>query len=270
MKYGGTMENPQKAADFITKLRLDLKQEDAIPEDFRPADPNEGYRVQKEVVKRLLAEYGGKTVGYKVACTNKLAQKLLNLSSPFYGCLLSSLVHTSPARVRAKDFSMQLIEPEFAFEMAKDLPAKDTPYTTKEVSAAVGAVLPVIEIVDTRFTDWTTVGVPSLISDNGCNGAWVMGASYTNWQALDLETHAAALIVNGETKLTGNGAAVLGHPLNSLTWLANALCEQGIALKAGEFVSTGVCTDVYHASPDDDIVADFGKIGDVRVSFMNT
>jgi 2-keto-4-pentenoate hydratase len=91
-----------------------------------------------------------------------------------------------------------------------------------------------------------------------------------HWHALDLKAHEVALIVNGETKLTGTGAAVLKHPLNSLTWLANILGEQGEALKAGEFISTGVCTDVYLAEPDDEIIADFGVIGRVAVSFMNT
>ena len=75
-------------------------------------------------------------------------------------------------------------------------------------------------------------------------------------------------MVNGAEKLSGSGAAVLGHPMNSLVWLANTLCEQGKALKTGDLVSTGVCTDIYHAEPGDHIVADFGTLGSAEVSFF--
>jgi 2-keto-4-pentenoate hydratase len=56
--------------------------------------------------------------------------------------------------------------------------------------------------------------------------------------------------------------------LNSLVWLANTLCEQDKALKAGDLVSTGVCTDIYLAEPGDHIVADFGTLGTAEVSFF--
>ena len=264
------MENSSKAADFISQLRFTRCQEPVIPQDCRPDDSNAGYLVQREVVQRLLHRYGGHTVGYKVACTNILAQRLLNLNEPFFGRLLSSSVYTSPARLNPADFSMRLIEAEFAFEMAKDLPIEGAPYRVEAVSAGVAAVLPAIEIVDTRFTDWTAVGAPSLIADNACNAAWVQGKSYDSLQAFDLKTHEVALMVNGETKRRGRGFEVLGHPLNSLTWLANALSKQGKTLKAGDLISTGVCTDVYFAEPGDEIVADFGELGTVELSFNNT
>jgi 2-oxo-3-hexenedioate decarboxylase len=57
--------------------------------------------------------------------------------------------------------------------------------------------------------------------------------------------------------------------LNSLVWLANTLCDQGKALKPGDLVSTGVCTDVYLAEPGDHIVADFGALGKVEISFAS-
>ncbi|MBF0290015.1 MAG: fumarylacetoacetate hydrolase family protein [SAR324 cluster bacterium] len=111
-------------------------------------------------------------------------------------------------------------------------------------------------------------GAPSLIADNAANGAWVQGpASSADWRKLDLSAHSVTLIVNGETKLIGSGAEVLGHPLNPLVWLANALREKGMGLKAGNLITTGVCTDVYFAEPGDHIVADFGVLGQAELSF---
>jgi 2-keto-4-pentenoate hydratase len=210
---------------------------------------------------------GGRAVGYKVACTNKLAQDLLGTDTPFYGRLLSPFVYQSPARIKAQHFSMRLIEAEFSFQLASDLPREGAPYDRESVATAVGSILPSIELVDTRYTVWTEVAIPSLISDNGCNSGWVQGKALETWRHLDLASHKVGLRVNGEEKLSGSGAAVLGHPLNSLVWLANTLCEQGKALKSGDLVSTGVCTDVYLAEPGDNIVADFGTLGTVTVTF---
>jgi 2-keto-4-pentenoate hydratase len=261
------MENISKAADFLAQLRFGLNQETDIPQDIRPADQLAGYAVQEALVHRLLSKNAGHIAGYKVACTNKLAQALLGVDAPFYGRLLSPFVYQSPAHVDAGNFSMRVIEAEFAFELADDLPRASVPYDADRVAAAVSALIPAIEIVDTRYTEWTKVAVSSLIADNGCNGGWVQGPSCSEWRQFDLKTHQVDLIVNGEPKLKGYGSAVLGHPLNSLTWLANKLCEQGKFLRAGDLVSTGVCTDIYLAQPGDELIADFGKLGTVELTF---
>lgn len=262
------MDQISKAAEFIADLRFALRQKPQIPETFRPGTLAAGYAVQEGVVDRLLKKSGGYAVGYKVACTNKLAQKLLGTDTPFYGRLLSPFVYQSPARLNAKNFSMRVIEAEFSFKMAADLPREGAPYGKDTVAEAVAAILPSIEIVDTRYTVWTEVPLPSLISDNGCNGGWVQGDATETWRDIDLASHEVRLRVNGVDKLRGTGSAVLGHPLNSLVWLVNTLCEQGKALKAGDLVSTGVCTDIYLAEPGDHIVSDFGALGSVEVSFF--
>ncbi|MHC4459023.1 MAG: hypothetical protein ACYS0I_18435, partial [Planctomycetota bacterium] len=92
------MDQISKAAEFIADLRFALRQEPQIPETLRPDNPASGYAVQEGVVDRLLKKYGGRVVGYKVACTNKLAQELLGTNTPFYGRLLSPFVYQSPAR----------------------------------------------------------------------------------------------------------------------------------------------------------------------------
>jgi len=261
------MDPISKAAEFIADLRFAVHQEPRIPETFQPADVAAGYAVQEEVVNRLLEKHGGHKVGYKVACTNKLAQELLGTDTPFYGRLLSPFVYQSPARLNAKNFSMRVIEAEFSFQVARDLPGEGAPYSRGSVADAVAAILPSIELVDTRYTVWTEVPLPSLISDNGCNSGWVRGKTVEAWHNIDLASHEVRLLVNSTEKLIGTGAAVLGHPLNSLVWLANTLCEQDKMLKTGDLVSTGVCTDIYLAESGDEIVADFGSLGTVEVAF---
>jgi 2-keto-4-pentenoate hydratase len=215
---------------------------------------------------RLIERYGGRVIGYKIACTNKIAQELLH-SGPFHGKLFSSFFSESPARIKADGFFMRVIEAEFAFRLARDLAPRCEPFSREEVAKAVEGVLPGIEIVDSRFHDWTEVGTESLIADNACHGAWVKGTLLTNWRDFDLTSQEVRLAVNGEVIEMGSGAAVMGHPLNALHWLANSLRERGEALRAEHYITTGVTTNIYMGQLGDQIRADFGQIGTVELTF---
>jgi 2-keto-4-pentenoate hydratase len=237
-----------------------------LPPGARPTTLDEAYECQARLVERLTGHYGGHVIGYKIACTNAIAQRLLKVSEPFYGRLLSTSTFDSPANLPASRFAMRVIESEFAFRFAHDLPPTLRPPDRDQIAEALAGVLPGIEIVDSRFDSWTTVGAPSLIADNAVHGAWVKGALITDWRDLDLAAQAVELRVNGKVVERGSGRAVLGHPLNALEWLVHRLHERGIGLKAGEYVTTGVTTDIYDAQPGDHLSADFGRVGAVALT----
>ncbi len=238
-----------------------------LPPAARPATPQEAYQCQAHFVERLIEHKGGRAIGYKIACTNAIAQRFLNMPEPFYGRLLAASTFDSPARLAAGDFFMRVIESEFAFQFARDLPPAARPLDCEQIADALAGVLPGIEIVNSRFTSWTTVGAPSLIADNACHGAWVKGSLVTNWRHLDLAAQAVELSVNGSVVQRGSGSAVLGHPLNALEWLVHRLHAQGIGFKAGDYVTTGVTTDIYDAQAGDHLIADFGPVGAVELHF---
>ena len=261
------MDRVVAAAEFLAELRRTKGTAVALPESCRPGMAAEAYAVQAALVERLLAAADGRAVGYKVACTNKLAQDLLGVDGPFCGRLLSPTVYAAPARLPAGNFVHRVLEAEFGFEVAKTVPPPTEPYSADSIAPFLGSVLPAIEIVEWHYEDWTTAGAPSLIADNAIHGAWVVGEPYAAWRDLDLTTHEVRLIVNGQVITQGNGAAVLGHPLNVMAWLANELPLYGGALKAGDRVTTGVCTDVYEGRAGDTVRADFGVVGAVDLVF---
>ena len=73
--------------------------------------------------------------------------------------------------------------------------------------------------------------------------------------------------VNGEVVTTGSGAAVLGHPLTVMAWIADELPRFELQLRAGDVVTTGVTTGVFEAAAGDEIEAVFDGIGSVSVRF---
>jgi 2-keto-4-pentenoate hydratase len=257
----------ESVAQLLSQARINQKRLAELPDTIRPKTPAEAYQGQEGVVQQLLDHYGGSLIGYKIACTNVTAQRQLNVDGPFCGRLLSAFSFDNPARLHAGDFFMRVVEAEFGFRMARDLPPSSGPLTREQVDAAVEGVIPGIELVDSRFDSWTTVGAPSLIADNACNAAWVKGPLCRDWRSIDLAAQPVRVYVNGNLLREGTGSAVLGHPLNALTWLANSLSSRGLGLEAGQYVTTGVTSEVYMAERGDAIAADFGILGKVELAF---
>jgi 2-keto-4-pentenoate hydratase len=255
-------------ARLLAEARFQHNRIAELPAGALPTTAEEAYACQDVLISLLTRRYGGEVVGYKIACTNKIAQDLLHMDGPFHGKLLSSFCFDSPARIEAGQFFMRVIEAEFAFRMARDLAPGARILSREDVADAVEGVLPGIEIVDSRFDEWTTVGAESLIADNACHAAWVKGGLVAGWRGLDLAAQEVRLAVNGAIIERGTGAAVLGHPLNALHWLVGNLHARGIVLKAGQYVTTGVTTDIYLGQPGDRIRADFGPVGAVELELI--
>ncbi len=104
-------------------------------------------------------------------------------------------------------------------------------------------------------------------ADGGGNLFWVPGAGTTDWQPGDLPDRAVAVSLNGVPQGEGTAAAALGNPLAVLAWLANHLIGRGLHLRAGDWVSTGLCTPLFSAAPADRVEADYGALGTVRIGF---
>lgn len=259
------VEQAIKAADILYDLRLTATTMDELPADSRPGSLAEGYDIQTELVNRLEARYRGSGIGYKIACTNVHAQRLLNTDAPVFGRLSTCFTSSSPAKINGKEFSLLGIEPEFALEISRDVPSTDSPYSADTINDYVCAVIPAIELVGHRFSDWGKFDAPILIADNAVHQAWIRGRAVQKWRKVNLADHPVELIVNGKVALTGSGANVLGNPLNALAWLANELPKWGRSLAAGDLVTTGTCTDVYTAKIGDRIRADFGDLGRVEL-----
>jgi 2-keto-4-pentenoate hydratase len=253
----------QEVVDLLTLARFARRRIPGIPDELKPPDTRGAYQLQQSLCDHWVAQIGGGFGGFKIACTSEIPQRQLGLTEPFFGRLMNSTIHDSPVELDASQFFMRVIEPEFGFQMARDLTHGH--YTQQDMANAVAGVVPAIEIVDSRYDNWEKVGAHSLIIDNACHGAWVKGPLSSEFS--DLAAHPVRLLVNGREETAGNGAAVLGHPLKALAWLANALPQYGLALKKGDWVTTGVVTGLYYARAGDRVVADFGSLAEVAVTF---
>jgi 2-keto-4-pentenoate hydratase len=230
-----------------------------------PVSEDVAYRVQREVASAAAMP----RVGWKVGATSAAAQALLATDAPVTAPMLAGECFASPAEVAVFEGHDTSVECEFAFRFARDLPPREAAYGRAEVLAAVGALIPAIEIVGCRFEGGLSgLGAVRLIADMAANTAWVKGPENADWGEADPKNRSVRLYRDGQLVSEGIGANALGDPLNVLEWIANHLSALGDGIKAGEVVSTGTCTGVTPIASGQTIAADFGDLGLVRVGFV--
>jgi 2-keto-4-pentenoate hydratase len=254
------------AAAELLDMRANRRVVSDLPLPLRPQTLTDAYAIQDRVVAALVAQAGGRCIGYKVACTNEIAQAALQIDRPVFGRLMSQSTSPSGTTLTADQFTHRVIEAEFAFRLGADVDPVEGGHTRATIAEHIDALIPGIEIVDHRFESWA-VGALRVAADNAIHGWWLRGEPVTDWHGPDLAASTVSVTRNGELLTTGSGAAVLGHPLNVMAWLADELPRFGLQLRRGDIVTTGVATDVFEAAAGDSCVADFGPFGTVSVAF---
>lgn len=196
----------------------------------------DAYDVQDRYVALLRAAHG-ESIGYKVGLTSQTMQTFCGIDHPIAGVVLATRVHRSGARIRRADFGRLGLEFEIAVRVKSDVPASAASYTAATIAPHVESVCAAIELVDDRAADYGSLDVRSLVSDNSWNGGIVLSDFITAWP--DLEAAPGRASRDGAPIGEGHGRDILGHPFNSVAWLAAHLAARGEALKAGQVVMTG-------------------------------
>lgn len=235
----------------------------ALDETMRPHDRTEGYAIQAAIER-----YSPHPLfGWKIAATSEAGQKHINVAGPMAGRILAETVIPDGGTAAMEGNEMRVAEPEFAFRMRVDLPARATPYSVQQVLDAVDTLHPAIEIPDSRFADFASAGEAQLIADNACAHLFVLGpAAAADWRAMDLVEQRPVTTMRGQ-RFVGHGRNVLGDPRVALAWLANELRQLGVTLKAGQIVTTGTCHPPLPIQSGDFCAVDFGVLGKVSVGF---
>jgi len=201
-----------------------------------PATIADSYDIQQKFVRLLRSEHGD-TVGYKVGLTSETMQKFCGIGHPIAGVVLATRAHRSRATIRRSEFGRLGLEFEIAVRIKSDVPATDKPYTAAMIQPHIGGVCAAIELVDDRSADYSNLDVLALVADNSWNGGIVLGDFAPKWPDLEdvLGTATKDNVAIGE----GHGRDILGHPFNSVAWLATHLASRGENLRAGQVVMTG-------------------------------
>jgi 2-keto-4-pentenoate hydratase len=251
------------AADFLLKHLQTQTLCEALPAECRPLTRSEAYAIQA-----LWEEQSARPLyGWKIAATSIAGQKHIGVEGPLAGRYIAERVVPSGQTVVFGNNHMRVAEVEFAFKLGEDLKPRTTRYSEEEVFAAIASLHSAIELPDSRYNHFEEVGAAQLIADNACAHWLVIGPAAPDiWRSMDLVAFKPTGRVSANPPVIGQGSNVLGSPRVAMTWLINELSSLGITANQGQIVTTGTCLVPMPVRAGDEVVGDFGELGQVSVT----
>jgi len=153
-----------------------------LTDEFPDMTQEDAYAVQRLWVQAKVSG-GAKFIGWKVGLTSEAMQKMFGVTTPDFGKLLDYMRLDEGGLLSLNPLIQARIEPEIAFVLNADIqgPGIDA----EDVLAATEAVMPALEIIDSRIADWK-IKLADTISDNASCGRIVLSRSRTPPRGIDL------------------------------------------------------------------------------------
>lgn len=241
-------------------------------EGLLPFDPREdaihglahAYDIQKKVTAALLLRHPGRRIaGYKIAFNRPSSMDYYGLSEPCYAPLFSDQIHVGRAIVPFDMFRDAVIEPEIAIRLSSPLTGSED---DGRIDAAIGALLPAIEIMDVRGAFARDPSAAAAIAQRIHAEGAVIGEAGSR-SAIDVADVVARLQVDGRTQGEAKGAAPQ-TPTGALAWLSRRLAADGLPLEAGMIVLTGTHLPGFALKKPCAVTVEIAPLGSVSLSLQ--
>ncbi len=234
-----------------------------LTESFENIDVTDAYEIQLVNIARRRAA-GATVYGHKVGLSSPVMQQMMGVDEPDYGHLLDSMVLTEDTPVEAGRYCYPRIEVEVGYLLGASLPGEGC--TEADVLAATEYLVPSLELIDSRITEWR-IGLADTIADNASSAGVVLGADRVSPTEVDPAAIGAVLYRDGEELASGDSGAVLGDPTRAVAWLARTVASFGVTLEAGHVILPGSCTRAIDVLPGETFRAEFAGLGTVSARF---
>jgi len=217
----------------------------------------EAYEVQWALIQHRLGR-GARRIGLKMGFTSRAKMVQMGLSDLIWGRLTSDMM-VEDGTVNLLQHVHPRVEPEICFLLKRPLSGM---VTGPEALAAVEAIAPAMEIIDSRYHDFK-FSLADVVADNASSSALVIGP----WHRPDIDFSNLGLVMSfdGRAVEIGTTAAILGHPLRSLVAAARLAASAGESLEAGSLVMAGGATAAAALTPGVQVQCEMQHLG--RVSF---
>lgn len=234
--------------------------------DMEMAD---AYAIQEAWVNRKIAD-GREVTGYKIGLTSRAMQMAMKIDTPDFGVLLDDMAYRSGDEIVADDFTDPRIEVEFAFVLREPLSGENV--TVDDVMCATDYVVPALELIAARSyrvdpeTGYTR-NVFDTIADNAASAGYILGDQKIDPREIDLCWAGAMLYLNDEIEETGLAGGIMGHPAHGIRWVCKRFAAHRVGLKPGQIILAGSFTRPVVVTAGDRILADYGPLGKIEVTF---
>ncbi len=222
-----SVSKAKDAARLLVSARRTGDTLDNLPSELRATTQAEAHAIQDAMLAEL-----GPVGAWKIPAGDDPA--------PFLSPLPASEVHGQGYIRPLGPLPIVIAELEIGVRLVRDLPLRArTPYQASEMGAAIASLHPLIELITFSWTDRDQVDRLTQLSDLQNSAALVVGDSLNDWQEFAADTTELRLLLDDTVVASTASGAGMGQILSTLAYLANHAAERGLALQAGQIVTTG-------------------------------
>ncbi|TXR53036.1 hydratase [Reinekea thalattae] len=165
-----------------------------------------------------------------------------------------------------EDKGVARVEPEVAFVLAKDLPAKAEDYTEAEVLDAVGSAHMALELMQSRFEEGAEQSYFESLADCMVNQGMFVGPEIDKAAAAELST-VKITVTQGDEVRELDGKHPNERAIDGLVWLVNYMGKRDVSLKAGAAIITGSFKGIVNMAFDVETTIAYEGLAQYQVTF---
>ncbi len=221
-----------------------------------PSSLDEAYAVQDAAI----AAWYRPVIGWKVGRINPPDSDRFGvdrLAGPIFRSERAAADGTSPEMpVFGRGFAAG--EAEFLLRIGTAPSPDQRDFSLEEAAALIDAVHVGIEVASSPLAAINDLGPTAVISDFGNNNGILVGHAIPNWRSSDFENWIVTTLIDGREVGTGRAADFPDGAIGAARFLFETLARRGIALRPGQWISSGAVTGVHEARPGQRVEAAFG------------
>lgn len=263
-EYIMTQKNSAAAVE-LAQRRAAGKTGPLLANELRPRSFAEAFSLQQEMGEAFAGVTASEVAGWKCALPN--GDK--NIIGALYAATMQRQPPLSAAvcRLYPDKEGLATVEPELAFELKHDLPARTTPYSETEIDAAIATTRLALELIQSRYDVPEQATFFDALADGLLNqGIWLGPELPVNAPPDQAGFLLTIQYANGQLE-TRQARHPDGNPRAGLYWLVNFLSAQGIGLRKAQQIITGSYAGVLKLPFGEVIHLRYGELGELSISF---
>ena len=212
------------------------------PTPFAALSPADGRCVQDKLIA-LFAQPLGDVVGFKLGLTKSAIQQRFGIDHPIRGAILhATLRASSGAEIEARFAAVPVLEADMLVRIG--MGGVETALNHHAALIRhIDQVIPFIELPDLVYAPDHRPSLGDLLAVNVGARLGVVGRPIAVTPSAEfaaaLGRMSISLHQDGREVSRAPSAAILGHPLNALAWIARDLAREGRPLREGDMISLG-------------------------------
>ncbi len=249
------MNNNQQAAVHLLNNRKAGVTITPLSAELSPKDCEQAFQIQEE----MIALRSDKVAGWK--CLLPFENGNI-IAAPIF----ADTVQSGDSCALFMDAGKARVEPEIAFVLGADLPARAQGYSADEIDAAIKGCHMALELMQARYREYPDTTFFEKLADGMLNQGLFLGPEIDKSKAYT----ASKLNITFDqqsSKQEMQGSHPNELPYKPVQWMINFMSQRGVSFKAGEAFITGSYKGIVEVDFNQETAISYEGLGEYKVTF---